>query len=252
MRKQNDSILPTLTPNNRLIDAVTRSRKCKRPNAQKHGLFARPLIIPGEDPREFDQILAELIAEWKPAGPTLRDALADLAETKFRKRRLKNYVQTELHLHTFNPHHPAFDERWGFAMFIHHLGADPETCFEKHAEKYLRPDKIDDLEQKFPRANYQSTAEWAKAVTTEILSGLLPAKPQFEAPELGYRADELEQAVREWRTDQQVAGSITHARELLEYELKETERLNAMIVKQTRHCAELKAWEEAEEVRRKT
>jgi hypothetical protein len=42
------------------------------------------------------------------------------------------------------------------------------------------------------------------------------------------------------------------ARALLEYELKETERLNAMIVKQTRHCAELKAWEEAEEARRKT
>jgi hypothetical protein len=41
--------------------------------------------------------------------------------------------------------------------------------------------------------------------------------------------------------------SIAHARELLEYVLKETERLNAMIVKQTRHCAELKAWEEAEE-----
>jgi len=31
-----------------------------------------------------------------------------------------------------------------------------------------------------------------------------------------------------------------------------TERLNAMIVKQTRHCAELKAWEEAEEARSKT
>jgi hypothetical protein len=42
------------------------------------------------------------------------------------------------------------------------------------------------------------------------------------------------------------------ARELLEYELKETERLNAMIVKQTRHCAELKAWEEAEKARSKT
>jgi hypothetical protein len=62
----------------------------------------------------------------------------------------------------------------------------------------------------------------------------------------------LEQVAREWRTDQQVAGSIAHARELLEYELKETERLNAMIVKQTRHCAELKAWEEAEKARSKT
>ena len=210
MRKQNDSIPPALKPDSRLINAVIRSPKCKRPNAQKHGLFARPLIIPGEDPREFDQILAELIAEFNPAGPTLRDALADLAETKFRKRRLKNYVQTELYLYTFNPHHPAFDEGWGFAMFIHYLGAEPESCFDKHAKKYLRPDKIDDLNQKFPRTNYQSTAEWAKAVTTEILSSLLPAKPRFEAPELAYRADELEQAAREW--SRPTGGRLHHPR----------------------------------------
>ena len=137
-------------------------------------------------------------------------------------------------------------------MFLSRLRAEPETCFKQYAKKYLRPDKIDDLQQKFPRTNYQSTAEWAKAITTEILSGLLPEKPQFEAPELGYGADELEQALRDWRTDQQLVGSIAYARELLEYELKETERLNAMIVKQTRHCAELKAWEEAEKARSKT
>ena len=124
--------------------------------------------------------------------------------------------------------------------------------FQAIREKISRPDKIDDLQQKFPRTDYQSTAEWAKAITTEILSGLLPAKPQFEAPEMGCRADELEQAQREWRTDQQVKGSIAYARELLEYELKETERLNAMIVKQTRHCAEFKAREQAEEARGKT
>ena len=170
----------------------------------------------------------------------------------WRLRRLKKSVQTELYLNTFDPHHPAFNEAWGFAMLLSRLRAEPETCFKQYAKKYLRPDKIDDLQQKFPRTDYQSTAEWAKAITTEILSGLLPAKPQFEAPELGYRADELEQALREWRTDQQVKGSIAYARELLEYELKETERLNAMIVKQTRHCAELKAWEEAEKARSKT
>jgi hypothetical protein len=41
-----------------------------------------------------------------------------------------------------------------------------------------------------------------------------------------------------------VAGSISYARELLEYEFKETERLEARIAQQTRHCAELKAMEE--------
>jgi hypothetical protein len=48
-----------------------------------------------------------------------------------------------------------------------------------------------------------------------------------------------------------MAASITYARELLEYELKQAERLNAMIVKQTEHCAELKVWE-AEQARTKT
>lgn len=70
------------------------------------------------------------------------------------------------------------------------------------------------------------------------------------APE--WTLDDLKVAAPDWRTDQQVAGSITYARELLEYEAKETERLNATIVKQRKHCAELKAWEEAEEARSKT
>jgi hypothetical protein len=62
----------------------------------------------------------------------------------------------------------------------------------------------------------------------------------------------LKQAAREWKADQQVKGSIVYARELLEYYDKEIERLEARIARQTRHCAELKAWEEAEEARSKT
>jgi hypothetical protein len=62
----------------------------------------------------------------------------------------------------------------------------------------------------------------------------------------------LKEAARQWKTEQKVAGCMIYASEALEYDLKETERLNAMIVKQTRHCAELKAWEEAEEARSKT
>jgi hypothetical protein len=251
MRKQSDSNLPELNRDSRLINSTIRSAKYKRPNALKHGVYATPALIPGENPKEFEELLAELLDEFKPSGPSLRHAVHCLADSMWRLRRLKKSVQTELYVNTFDPHHPAFNEVWGFTMFIEYLRTEPEKCFGKIAKKYLLPDKINDLEQKFPLENYQSTSEWAKAVTTEILSGLLPAKPQFEAPELGYRTDELEQALCEWRTDQQVKGSIVYSRELLDYELKETERLNAMIVKQTKHCAELKAWEEAEKARSK-
>ena len=46
MRKQNDCNPPELKPNGRLINSVLRSRKHKRPNAQKCGLYARPLSFP--------------------------------------------------------------------------------------------------------------------------------------------------------------------------------------------------------------
>jgi hypothetical protein len=55
-----------------LVNSAVRSRKCKRPNALKNGVFATAPLIPGEDPREYDKPYAELIDEWQPSGPTLR------------------------------------------------------------------------------------------------------------------------------------------------------------------------------------
>jgi hypothetical protein len=241
MRKQSNSNPPELKPNGRLISSVLRSRKYKRPNAQKHGVFATPVIIPGEDRSEYQHLLDELLDEWQPAGPSLRHAVHCLADSMWRLHRLKKSVQTELCVNTFDPHHPAFDEVWGFVMFLSRLETEPETCFAKHARKYLRADKITYLERKFPRSNYQSAAEWAKAVTAEIL----PATLKFEPPESEGQFDPLKKATREWKTDQRVYGSFVCQRELLEYEAKETERLEARIARQTRHCAELKLWEQS-------
>jgi len=244
MRKQNHSIAPVLKHNSGLSNSVVLHPKHKRPNALKRGVFATPVIIPGEDPREYQELLGALLDEWKPSGPTLQHAVHGLADWMWRLRRLKKSIQTELHVNTFDPRHPAFDDVWGFTMFLSCLRSDPETCFGESARKYLRAKNVDHLTQKFPRSNYQSASEWAKAVTTEILSVLMPAAPGFEPPESEGKVDLLKQATREWQTDQRVVGSIVYARELLEYDDKHTERLQAQIVKQTRHCAELKAMEE--------
>jgi hypothetical protein len=171
-------------------------------------------------------------------GPTLRDAIFDLADLKWRKRRLQRYVQTTLYLNTFNPTHPAFNEEWGLCMFIRCLKLAPETCFE-HAEKCIRPFEIQYLKQKFPRSNYQSTSQWVEAVIRGIFSDLLPAT-QIEAPD----QPEMEKAAREWKAEQKAAGSVSDARELLEYESRETERLDARIVRQIKFLFELKTMEE--------
>jgi len=244
MREQDHSIPPALKRNIRLPDSVIRRRKYKRPNAQKYGIFATPVIIPGEDRDEFFELLAELLVEWNPSGPSLRHAVHCLADSMWRLRRLKKAVQTELCTDTFDPKHPAFQEQWGFIMFYSRLRSEPETCFEKYAKKYLRPDKIKYLEEKFPRSNYQSTSEWAEAVIKEVLSVSLPSPPAAKDSELTQMDKTVNEAARELKTDQQVKGSIVYSRELLEYEDKETERLEKRIAQQTRYCAELKAMEE--------
>jgi hypothetical protein len=245
MREQISPASPALKNNGRLNNsAVVRSRKYKRPNALKHGVYAETALIPGEDPREFDGLLAELMDEWKPLGPTLRDALFELADLKWKLRRLKKYIQTRLSAMTLDPRSPSFDETYGNVMFIHYLRSEPETCFEQRASSCLRPDRIDHLKQKFPRSNYQSTPEWVEALIGEFLSASVPVKPEFDAPELDALVDEVREASRQWKAECKVAGTIMHASELLEYELKQSEFLDARIARKIKTLFELKTMEQ--------
>ena len=249
MRKQIDSIPPTLKHDGRLINSVVRSRKCKRPNALKHGIFSDAVLIPGEDSDEYKQLLAELMAEWKPAGPTLRDEVIELANLRWKRHRLRKFIQTQLIAGMFHPGSPTFNEGWGLVSFTHFLRTVPETCFEQHASRFLRPDRINYLRQKFPRSEFQSTSEWVEAVTKEIFSVLLPAMPGYPFPGAGEQADEtmdseMWDVLRQWKDDREVAATILQANELLEYELKQSELLDARIARKIKFLCELKAMEE--------
>src|SRR6516164_11096597 len=80
MRKQNHPIPPAPEHQGRLINPTMRSAKYKRPNALKHGVYATPVLIPGENQKEFEDLLAELLDEYKPRGPSLRHAVHCLAD----------------------------------------------------------------------------------------------------------------------------------------------------------------------------
>jgi hypothetical protein len=87
MRKQNHSIPPVLKHNSRRNNSVVSGRKRKRPNAQKHGVFAEPFILPGEDPREFEALHSALIEEWTPSGPSEQSRVFGIADAEWRKLR---------------------------------------------------------------------------------------------------------------------------------------------------------------------
>ena len=190
------------------------NQKPKRPNAQKHGVFTVNPVMPGEDPREFEQMHSALVDEWQPSGITEEDAVSSLAEAMWRKRRSQKFLRAKLVANTFDPNHPAFDERRGLLILCDRMHREPETALEK-ATLYLHPDTIAYLKQKFPRANYQSTSEWAAAVLNEIQTVLLPAIPSLEPPNPGEKADGMTEGMRVLMTEVYLIPAIIHASEFL-------------------------------------
>jgi hypothetical protein len=58
-------------------------------NRITHGLAAREFfLITGENPEEFDQLLAEYTAEHQPAGPTEAFLVRELAQAQWKLRRI--------------------------------------------------------------------------------------------------------------------------------------------------------------------
>ncbi len=67
-------------------------------NSLKHGLASGRLIIPGEDPAQFDALLRDLLAEHQPASPTESVLVRQMAESYWlmqRALRLQNEAFTE-------------------------------------------------------------------------------------------------------------------------------------------------------------
>jgi hypothetical protein len=101
MRNQSHSILPVLKhrPNNSIVSG----HKRKRPNAQKPGVFAEPLILPGEDPREFEALHSALIEEWTPSGPSEQSRVFGIADAEWRKLRSRRFVQAKAIANSLTP-----------------------------------------------------------------------------------------------------------------------------------------------------
>jgi hypothetical protein len=239
MRTQNHSTPAVLKHNSRLTNSVVLRRKHKRPNAQRHGVFAEPLILPGEDPREFEALHAALIEEWDPSGPSEQSRVFGMADAEWRKLRSRRFAQAKAISNSLNPKHPAFDEARGLITFGYLMCREPETAFAEHAGAYLRADKIRHLNQKFPRQNFESAVDWAAAVVDEIKSGLQPDTPGFAALD----RDSLDTATEAFRSEIMKMHSFVttiHMREFLDDDLEQQERLDARIARLRKELVEIK------------
>jgi hypothetical protein len=225
----------------RLTDRVTCQQKRKRPNALKHGVFSINPTIPGEDPREFEELHAALINEWNPSDLTEQDLVFSIADAMWRKLRSQKFLRSRVFTNSFESRHPAFDETRGRILFIGFMRQNPEAAFEKRAEDCLGTDEVNYLKQKFPRSNYQSTLEWAEAVIEELQSFLPPPAPNFDTLGLGKEMVVWLEAVRDAMDDSQLFISAIHASEFLEHDLNQRERLDARIARLIKELIQIKA-----------
>jgi hypothetical protein len=58
-------------------------------NALRHGVLSRYTVLPWEDADEYSMLVASLVAEHRPQGPTEEHLVEELAGVLWRKRRLR-------------------------------------------------------------------------------------------------------------------------------------------------------------------
>jgi hypothetical protein len=71
------------------LPAETGGTEITRFNALRHGVLSRYTVLPWEDAGEYHTLLAALVAEHAPQGPTQEHLVEELAGILWRKRRLR-------------------------------------------------------------------------------------------------------------------------------------------------------------------
>ena len=79
-------VMTEIKPN---LPAETSGTDVTRFNALKHGILSRYTVLPWEDADEYRALIAALMAEHTPQGPTEEHLVEELAGILWRKRRLR-------------------------------------------------------------------------------------------------------------------------------------------------------------------
>src|SRR4051794_33202757 len=72
-----------------LLPAETAGTTITRFNALRHGVLSRYTVLPWEDAGEYRALLADLVVEYAPQGPTEEHLVEEIAGVLWRKRRLR-------------------------------------------------------------------------------------------------------------------------------------------------------------------
>jgi hypothetical protein len=138
-------------------------------NSFKHGLFSRQLVLPTEDPAEFDQLRASLRADHQPANTTEEILVNEIAENFWRLRRMR-----ELEGRTMQPEN--FTDLVSLLPMIQRTMASAERGLYKSLATLRQLQKDRGF---VPQESIEGVAS-----SPEI--GFVPQKASHAAPEIGF------------------------------------------------------------------
>ncbi len=153
-------------------------------NALKHGAFAEAILLPEEDPKEFEELLTSVHNEWNPEGATEIDKVNSIAMGLWRKRRFKRYIQIlvaglgtaeRCRKRNFNRVLDVLEEIEQ-AIETGELGAISEGYLSEKLRSLG-----DHIKKAFPRKKYGTDAAWLSAIDvwlTDLLQAYLARQSQ--------------------------------------------------------------------------
>src|SRR3954451_13927576 len=103
-----------------LVPVETAGTAVTRFNALRHGVLSRYTVLPWENGEEYQTLVAALVAEHAPQGPTEEYLVEELAGILWRKRRLR-LAKAAAHRRGLDGTFASFRETAKVALV--HLGA---------------------------------------------------------------------------------------------------------------------------------
>ena len=163
-------------------DVVAPRKRAKKKSALKHGAYSREVMLPGENIHNYETLVAELIEEWSPDGPTERGLVDRLVGWHWRRQRLERYEQSKLQQRL-----EALRERNAYSRGLQAL-KDLGPRFEKAASDdevdmilyELSESYVDYFEKQVPYSESPDAPPRGPAIAKH-LAGLQP-KGELEGP----------------------------------------------------------------------
>jgi hypothetical protein len=205
----------------------------RKTNALKHGGYY-DLFLPGEDVQEFESLLQDLTAEWKPNGALENHAVLTLAQCIWQKRRVEHYFCDEA---TWIEEHQEFERIDFVDGFFRFLEKAPNLRFAIDIIRLLPEPFLDVMLEQVGKREHTDEKEEIRRLKKRLEEFVLihEHKINQEKDTIWYKGDKA-----------------ARMRELIAKKIAIEERLEATIDKTIKRLAQLKTFKQVIEVQATT